>query len=263
MGRRKDSILELEPSSIKSSASARALAILEAVSRSNSPISSVELATVLDFSKATVHRLLLLLEEIGFVQREPNSRRFIPGHRLTRMAIGSLMNAPRKAERQAILRQVVDETRETANIATLAGDQVVYLERVECNWPLRTRLEPGSRVPIHCGGSGKLFLSLMPAAQRRKLVRSINLTRYTRNTIVDRAAFEAELKQTRLTKIGLDDEEMMEGLIGLAVPVFDGNGRMVATVAIHATTLRTNKQDVMQFIPALRRAALAIAETLG
>ena len=246
---------------VAGSAAVRALTILEEIARVGGPLSSVEIAASVDLAKPTVHRLLLLLEKAGFIQREPNSRRFIPGYRLTRMAVGSLMNAPRKIERQAILRRLVDEVRETANMTTLDGDRIVYLERVECGWPLRTQLEPGSRVPIHCGASGKLFLSLMPDTQRKKLLTKIKLTRYTKHTIVDPAAFEAELKRTKSSKIGIDREEMMEGLIGLAVPVFDANKQIIATVAIHATSARTNAQAVLAFVPALRRAAVAVAET--
>jgi DNA-binding IclR family transcriptional regulator len=79
--------------------------------------------------------------------------------------------------------------------------------------------------------------------------------------IVDPVQYEAELKKTLKAKIGIDNEEMMEGLIGLAVPIFSREKKIIATVAIHATTVRTNAKDVMKFIPALRRAASALEDT--
>lgn len=244
------------------SAAARALAILEVISRSGEPVSAVELSPRLGLPKPTVHRQMLLLEALNFLQREPGTKRFIAGDRLTQMSLETLINTPKKAERHAILQALVEEVQETCNVTVLAGNEVVYIDRVECHWPLRTHFHIGSRVPIHCGASGKLFLSLMPAAKRRRLLRMAPLKRFTEKTVLDAALIERELKDIRASKIGIDVEEFVQGLIGIAVPVFDRGGRMCATVSMHAPTLRVSAQSVLRFVPALQKAAIAISETL-
>lgn len=246
----------------RSSAAARALAILEAVGRSTEPVSAVELSPKLDLPKPTVHRLMLLLEDIGFLQREPGSKRFVVGHRATTMALETLINPPNKGERHAVLQALVEEIQETCNLTVLTGNEVVYIDRVECHWPLRTHFHIGSRVPIHCGASGKLFLSLMPAAKRSRLLRMAPLKKYTDKTVIDPAKIEVELKRIRAKGIGIDVEEFVSGLIGLSVPVFDQRNRMCATVAMHAPTQRVTAESVWQFVPALQRAAKAISKTL-
>lgn len=245
-----------------SSASARSLAILEAVSRMGKPVSAIELSPALGLPKATVHRMLLLLEELGFLQREPGTRRFIVGDRLTKLSLEALINMPRKAERHTILQRLVDEVQETCNVTVLVGNEVAYIDRVECHWPLRTHFHIGSRVPIHCGASGKLYLSLMPAAKRSRILRSAPLKPYTDLTVLDPDLIEQELKQIRATRIGIDVEEFVHGLIGLAVPVMDSQGRICATVSMHAPTLRVTRDSVLAFVPALRCAADAFAATL-
>jgi IclR family transcriptional regulator, acetate operon repressor len=254
--------LFLEDGPVHSSAAARALAILETVSRSNEPVSAVDLGPRLGLPRATVHRQMLLLEQINFLQREPGTKRFIAGERLEQMSLEALINTPKKSERHAVLQGLVDEVQETCNVTVLVGNEIVYIDRVECHWPLRTHFHIGSRVPIHCGASGKLFLSLMPAARRRRLLRAAALKRYTEKTVLDPDIIERELKRIRSTKVGIDVEEFVHGLIGLAVPVFDRRGRMCATLSMHAPTLRVTAESVLDFVPALRRAAAAVSATL-
>ena len=80
------------------------------------------------------------------------------------------MNDSHHGARHAVLRHLVDELGESCNITTLSGSEVVYLDRVETAAPLRFYLHPGSRVPVHCSASGKVFLAQMSAAQRRRLL---------------------------------------------------------------------------------------------
>jgi DNA-binding IclR family transcriptional regulator len=245
-----------------SSAAARSLAILHAVSSTEGSVSAVDLAPRLGLPKPTVHRLMQVLEYVGYLQREPGGKRFIVGPMQTEMALDTLINSPQRAVRHNILRALVDELHETCNIAALAGDTVVCIDRIELNWPLRSRYQAGSRIPLHCTASGKLFLSQMPAHKRRRLLNSAPLKRFTDNTIINPAEIEKDLKHIRSTKTGLDREEFLKGLVGVAVPVFDLRGRMCATVSSVVSSERTDAEQIMDFVPALNRAAAAITETM-
>src|SRR3546814_7092533 len=76
----------------------------------------------------------------------------------------------------------------SCNITTCAGDEVLYLDRVETMAPLRFYLHPDSRVPLHCSASGKLFLAQMTQLQRRRLLAQTPLTKYTEKTQIGRAS---------------------------------------------------------------------------
>jgi DNA-binding IclR family transcriptional regulator len=247
---------------ITDSAAGRALAILELVAKGEEPLAAADLAPKLGLPKATVHRLAVLLEHLGFLQREPGTKRFIVGSKLEAVALDTLIHSSRRGERHAILQALVDEVGETCNVTVLDGNEVVYIDRVESHWPLRTHFQPGSRVPLHCGASGKVFLSLMPARKRRHLLTAAPLKRFTEKTVVDPKTIEEKLKRVRSTQVGLDVEEFLPGLIGLAVPVFDPSGRVCATVSMHAPTARLDVQQVLACVPALKRAAVAIGQTL-
>ena len=152
---------------------------------------------------------------------------------------------------------------ETVNLTMLDGSAVVYLARVETEWPLRMPLQPGSHVPLHCTASGKLLLALLPAARRRRIVDELALPRFTDHTITDRRALDAELASIRRDDLSTDNEEYLAGLVCVAVPVAASDGRNVACVAVHAPVARMPLDRALTHVPALRDAAAALGATFG
>lgn len=209
--------------------------------------------------RPTVYRLLVSLERGGLLAREPHARRFAVSARLVRFAREVLMNSALRGAHHAVLQTLVDEIGETCNLAMLDGAEVVYLDRVETAWPLRMTLSPGSRVPVHCSASGKLLLACLPRAQCEKLIANLPPTRYTENTITGRAALRKELDKIRRRRLATDDEEYLAGLVCVAVPVFDAGGRAWASVAVQAPVSRMPLKRALAHVPALKRAAKALA----
>jgi IclR family acetate operon transcriptional repressor len=246
------------------SATARALAILHAISATDSSVSAVELAPQLGLPKPTVHRLMQVLEYIGYLQREPGSKRFIIGPMQTEMALETLIHSPQRSIRHNILSSLSDELRETCNITALAGNEIVCVDRVENNWPLRSRIPTGWRVPLHCTASGKIFLSQMPAHKRRRLLNAVPLRKFTEKTVTLPAQIEKDLKQIRSSRTALEQEEYLPGMLGIAVPVLDLRGRVCATVSVSSVMSkeRHDLKKVLGYVPAMNRAAEAITETL-
>lgn len=246
------------------SAALRALTLLERVAGAERSTSLDELVKATGLSKPTAFRLLALLERAGLVLRDPAAeKRYLIGPRLHALALDVLRNSPARAERHAILQHLVAEIGETCNVTLLDGTEVVYLDRVETSWPLRLHLQTGSRVPLHCTSSGKLFLSQMPPARREKLLGRGPLARFTERTITDRAALDAELARISADGVSADNEEFLAGIVCLAVPVRDGAGEMFAAVALQAPVARLTLVDCRRHVPALRAAATALAQTFA
>lgn len=245
------------------SACLRGLAIFEAVTQSPEPLSLDAIAAATAIPKPTAHRLVGVLVEARALLREVHAKTYSAGPRLTGLAINTLTNSSLRAARHAILKGLVDQIGETCNFTTLDSNEIVYIDRVEAGWPLRLHLQPGSRVPIHCTSSGKLFLSQMPAQQRRRLIYGVPLKRFTAKTITDPKRLETELNRIRKLKISTDDEGFLSGLISVAVPVFDDRWRMIATVAVHAPSARLSLKRALAHVPLLRRAAAELGKIYG
>lgn len=243
------------------SATLRAIAVLEIIVRADRPVSLTEVMAEVNLPKPTVYRILTLLKHSGLLLREPDGRRYTVGSRLARFGGEILMNSSMRGSRHAILQRLVDEIGETCNFTMLDGSEVVYLDRVETAWPLRVNLQPGSRVPLHCTASGKLFLAMLSRAKRAKLLANLPLRRYTANTITDRRKLELELERIRRDKLSTDNEEYLTGLVCVAVPVLSWDGKPCASVAVHAPVARMSMDQALTHAPALRRAAVALTQT--
>jgi DNA-binding IclR family transcriptional regulator len=243
------------------SAALRAISVLEAIAGSAAAMTLAQITDQVKLPKPTVFRLVTRLEKAGLLVREPSTKAYSTGHRLTGFAVNVMLNSHDRGVRHRILESLVEEIGETVNCTMLDGSDVVYLDRVETAWPLRLHLQPGSRVPLHCTASGKLFLAHMPKRARDRLIQAGPLLRYTEKTIVDPLKLEKELARIRKDDYSLDDEEFLMGMVCLAVPVYDLAQRLVAAVALHAPKARMSLELARDFLPAMRDAAAALART--
>lgn len=237
----------------------RLFSLLEVIARKDQFFSLQSLVEETGLPKPTLHRMLQQLESAGMLQRDADGRFYGPGLRLRRLAEDLLLNDTVHGARHAVLRKLVDEVGESCNITALSGSEVLYLDRVETQAPLRFYLHPGSRVPAHCSASGKLFLAQMTPAQRRRLLDQVPLERYTPQTITDFDALEREIEGVRRDGHAIDNEEFLPGLFCIAVLVPRPGGRSNTGIAIQAPVMRVSSDKALQFLPALKRAAKAIA----
>jgi IclR family acetate operon transcriptional repressor len=243
------------------SAALRSLAILDVIVKADHPISMTEIVKQMGLPKPTVFRLLSTLENAGWVLREPGGKDYTTGNRLARLGLDIMLNSSVRTMRHAILAHIAGEIGETCNITMLDANEIIYIDRVQTQWQLKIDLQPGTRVPLHCSASGKLLISDMPRPKRRALLENLTLTRYTGNTITDIDLLESELDRIRDTRIGLDNEEYLNGLVCIAVPIIDAGGQMAAALALQAPTARLTIARAMDYLPNLRRAAEAMAAT--
>jgi DNA-binding IclR family transcriptional regulator len=148
---------------------------------------------------------------------------------------------------------------ETCNIGVLDDLEYVYLERIECKWPLRTHLGAGSRVSAYGTSGGKTLLAELGPEQCKRLLKSRKLEAYTPHTITKLQDLEAELARIRSRGFALNNQEYLDGIIGLAVPIKDADGRAVAALAMHGPVTRLSLKACEGHVPRLVQAAERIA----
>lgn len=238
----------------------RLFALLELIASKDQFYTLQGLVEETGLPKPTLHRMLQQLENAGILQREGDGRQYTTGIRLRRLSENVLLNSSVHGGRHAVLKQLAEEVGESCNITAWSGDEVLYVDRVETTAPLRFHLHPGSRVPVHCSATGKLFLAQMTAAQRRRLLAHAPLARHTANTLTTPEELEREIRQVREAGYGLDREEFLPGLlcIGVLVPRPDG-GRSNLSVAVQAPVIRMDERQALKILPALRQAAEELA----
>ena len=238
----------------------RLFALLELIGSKDHFVSLQSLTEETGFPKPTVFRMLQTLETAGLIIRQSDKRQYGTGTRLRRFAESLLLNATQVGTRHAVLQALVDDLGETCNITALSGNEILYLDRVETQEPLRFNLQSGSRVPIHCSASGKVLLDNMPRAQRHKLLRYAPLKRLTANTITTLEELDEELKRVQSVGFAIDNEEFMSGLVCMAIAVPSAHGRSNQCVAVQAPAMRMTAEDAVALLPRLQSAAAALFE---
>ena len=242
-------------------ATGKAFSVLEAVSANSAPTSMADIIRGTGMTKPTAHRIVNLLIDIGFLERDGSDLGFIEGARLVDLAHRTLAAAAPRSLRHSILQGLSDETKENSNYGVLSGGEVIYLDRVEAKWPLGLRFDDGSRVPAHCTAIGKLLLSRLPKDEASALLGSMPKSLYTENTITNVNALMKALHQIRETGIGTDDQEFMHGDVCLAVPVITEDGKCIGGIAISAPEARMTLDEARAFVPQMRTAAVNLAST--
>lgn len=234
----------------------RALRLLELLAEAG-PLPISEIAGRSGLPLGTVHRLLATLAERGYV-RQDSQRRYLLGTAL--LPLGEA--ASRVLSRRALpfLRELAGVTGETANLAVLEDDHVVYVAQAPGRHRMRMFTEVGRRVLPHSTAVGKVLLAWHDEPQLHRLLDRLGLPQRTPHTITSRAAFQAELAVTRERGWAVDDEEEELGVRCLAVPVGVGpDAHAALSVSAPASRLDDKAPEV---VVALRDAAAALARSL-
>ena len=180
----------------------RAFAVLEEVVRAAAPMSLDEVTHARGLPKPTTFRILSLLQSADLLRREPLTKRYTVGPRLTAFALDLWRQSTLRVQWHRALEEAVEEIGESCNLTILEGDKVLYLDRVETRRPLRLHLEPGTRVPLHCSASGKLFLCQMSRDEVRRLLGPEPLASHTDKTITRYVDLFEDLARVLGTQVG-------------------------------------------------------------
>ncbi len=246
----------------KGSSIARVLEIIEAVSKAERPLSPGDLALQLNIPKPSIHRLIQQLEADNYLQTNMRGL-LVPADRLHDIALGVLYTSRFKALRQAILKNLASKIGETCGIAIPDGTEMIYYDRVQTNWPLQVHLPVGSRTPVWCTASGKLYLSSLPKERRHRIINNLPLEKMARNTLIDPETLEHSLLDIQQNNLGIDNEEFVDGMVACAVPIKDHDGRLFACLFTHAPVIRKSLDELQSYQPLLAEAAAELGELIG
>jgi DNA-binding IclR family transcriptional regulator len=239
----------------------KAFSVLEVVSQNPQPTSMSDIVRLTGMTKPTAHRIVNLLIDMSFLQRDEYGGGFIEGESLVGLAHRILAAAAPRALRHTILKRMSELVGETCNYGVLSGGEVIYLDRVEGKWPLGLRFDAGSRVPAHCTAIGKLMLSRLPERELVDTIEAMPLSSYSASTITDPDALLKALAEIRRDGIGIDNQEFMHGVVCVAVPVIGEDGRSLGGIAISAPEARMTLNQMLGYVPQMRDAARRLSST--
>lgn len=241
----------------------RLLLILEEISRVGVPVTPAQLSEITGLPKQTLRRLFDTLEELAYLQRHHDGRSYSPGPKLRNFADGVISSKRLRDARLVVMRRLADITGETCVLAIPDRDAMTYIDRVDTDRPLQIQLPNGAQAPLHCTASGKLYLSTLSPDRLSIVLDNTALEARTAKTITSKADLAKQLVAIRSTGHAEDDEEFVDGLIALAAPICDLNGRMAMALAFHAPKSRLSLSEAHAYLGRLKGAAKEISDLIS
>ncbi len=223
-----------------------------------------ELSSITGFPPTTIHRITSTLVKRQYLDQNPITKTYALSLRFLELGTRVEEQFDISAIAGPYLQRLRTETEESANLAILDGDEVVYVQQAKSEKSMLkifTRL--GARAPVYTTGVGKIFMSQWKESKLDSYLQRVDRRAYTPNTLVSRAAIMAELARISTTGFAVDNEEMETGVRCVAALVFDYTGKAVAAVSISGAALRITPERIEYFGGKVKQCTEAISTKLG
>ena len=215
---------------------AKGLRVIEILS-DEKEISVSKLSQISGLNRTSSHRFLSTLTELGYVARLENAN-----YRLTLKILAIGMKLANKLEVSRIarphMRRIQSMFSETVNLGLWDGESIIHLDKIDSREILRLDCDIGTLAPAYCTSLGKAVLAHLPPEELDTYLQTVELKRYTPNTITSRKKLLRELKEVKENGFALDREELVVGLQCVGVPIFDYTGRANHSISIAGISMR-------------------------
>jgi IclR family pca regulon transcriptional regulator len=241
---------------------ARGLLVIQAFTPQTPHMTISQLATKTNLSRAAVRRCLYTLSKLGFAGVEDGSR-YALRPRMMQLSNTYAASNPLSKAAQPILERMSAGLRESFSVATLDGDDIVYIARSSVSRVMSDDLHIGSRLPAYCTSMGRVLLAWLPAEQLEQYLAHVKLVSYTARTVSSTEKLRLVLRNVRRQGYALVDQEYEVGLRSLAVPIYSPTGRVTATLNLSGSSPRMPVYEMQsRFLPHLRHAAAELGAFL-
>jgi DNA-binding IclR family transcriptional regulator len=236
----------------------RAFAVLELISSAAEPMRLSAIAARLGLEKSTVHRILAMLNSLGYVEQDDRTLCYKPTLKIWEIGSQLIASHPIKQAAAVSLQRLHLATRETVSLTILAGDDVLYLDKLVSPRPIRLTSRVGSRAPAALTAGGKAMLAY--ASDARAIIER------TRQRIESKRKLSLEALLRELAAIrreGYGSSSFRAGVISFGAPIMGRDGGAPAAISVSAPESRLDPARRANIIENLLVAAAEIAERAG
>jgi DNA-binding IclR family transcriptional regulator len=240
----------------------RAFDVFEYLAANPDGLGVSAIARALDLSKAAVHGIVANLEARHYLERVSGTTRFRLGHKLWELGVLAGENIELRGIARPYLTQLTATSGESSHLTEYDHGEVLYLDKVVSSNPVQAFNRIGGRCPAYCVATGKALLAFQaPEVVDALLARP--LARYTRHTITDPGQLRRQLAQVRRRGYAINRGEYRGEIVGVASPVRDRDGRVIAAISISGPAYRFDVARAEAFAAHVMAAAAEISRRLG
>lgn len=239
-----------------------ALDVLDALSESDG-MTLTALSVRLSRSPSTIYRILNTFAKRSIVEIDAAVQTWHVGPAAFRLGSSFLRRSSILERSRPVMRSLMEEIGETANLGIEKSGNVLFISQVECQETIRAFFPPGTQSPMHASGIGKALLSLFPKDRLDKMLRRGPLEKFTDRTITDADALRRELRDIRDKGFALDNEERTLGMRCIAAPILDLHGEAVAGISVSGPTHRMTQSRLGKISLLVSAAARSLSQSPG
>jgi len=241
---------------------AKGLAVIRVFTRDHSSLTLSEVAAIARMPAATARRCLLTLEELGYVMRR--GRSFLLRPKVLELGAAYLESMDIEHLTKTHLEELARLTGDSAALSVLDGNDIVYVARTSVRTLVRLEAHVGSRFPAHVTSMGRVLLAGLPVERLDHYLRTQRFEALTDRTVTDPRKLRQLIDECRRAGYSAVEDELAYGVVAVAVPVFDQQGRVVAALNSSSHTRRTTKTKlVRERLAMLRQASRQISAELA
>lgn len=217
-----------------------------------------KISEITGYTKSTTQRIVNTLRDLEYINQYSRTLNYYPSIKLYELGLRVINDLPIKTIARYHLLELFNKTNETVNLGILNGNNVVYLDKLVSTSPLRVELELGVKVPIYCSALGKSIA----AFSDRDYSFEGKYIKHTKNTIDNDKELHDQLKNIRKIGYALDDEEYVEGLICISVPILSKDGLSLASISISKPKIRFDYDNIDYYVELMKDCADKISLNL-
>lgn len=222
-----------------------------------------EASNLLGFNRSATHRFIATLRDMGYIMQDDNGK-YIPTLRVHSLGLSLAERFESRVEARKHMTRLNEQFNETVNLGCLEGNEIVVLDMIKSQNPLKYDLPIGSRGVAHATGLGKALLACSDEATVRKCWESsIPHTRKTPNTITTFEKLLDELRNIRGLGFAIDEEEWVEGIRCIAAPILDYHGKPAYAISISGPCFRMTKSVLLGMQKELLEISAELSSLLG
>ncbi|AOB30139.1 IclR family transcriptional regulator [Bordetella sp. H567] len=234
------------------------MTVLQSVADAAGPVAMGDLVRACGYPRGTVYRIVAALSQQGLIAETTGAAaggtvRYGLGPRLLQLASRAWSQLDLRAALADDLQALRDETGETVHLAVPAGTEMIYIDKLESQGPVRMASRVGGRLALHCTAAGKAYLAALPPDEAEPLIAGLALATRMPNTITDRDALRRELARIRQRGYAVDDEENERGIVCYSVAISGQGGRPLACVSVSTLQYRQQGAAPSRYIAPLMR----------
>jgi DNA-binding IclR family transcriptional regulator len=241
----------------------RGLDVLEAIAAEGGELGVRELARRCGLSPTIVQRLVTSLASRDYIEKNNDTARYRLGHRTLALGVTSEAAFDYVVAARRELERLAHDHHLNGFLSVLRGGRAIYLLAVQADGPVAIKVSPGSEMPLHSTGAGKVLLASLSDGEARKVLGIRKLTAITPHTITDPAAIVALLPKVRRQGFALVNEENIPGVLSVGVPIRDRAGTVVAALSVAFPKYLDSGLTLASVEPLVTAAALRVSRLLG